>query len=376
MQPKGKRSNRSTRADVAREAGVSEATVSYVLNGTKCISPEVRERVLLASRVLNYTPNRIAQSLAGSRTNSVAVVTEDIGNLYHLEVIKGMQAEALNRDFIVYIFDASDGVSQYVNHIVSRGVDGVFVIASETSVSDGFLEEIRDAGIRVLADYARNTRVAGVSYIQSDLADGYRQIAAHLYGLGHRAVGYVGEAGDAAGRESFLRAAAEIWKRADLPVFIGDADQAAANELGEQLADTLLKRHPKITAVVCANDAIASGVADAARVHGLRIPEDLSVVGAEILKGASAFSGLTTLNRSGRDYGGSVFGALYEDIEKERSGEYVIPVRLIVRRSTAPPRKTAAVPSGVKEGSLFPFAKQTEPALIETLSCAARANLK
>ena len=170
MQPKGKRSNRSTRADVAREAGVSEATVSYVLNGTKCISPEVRERVLLASRVLNYTPNRIAQSLAGSRTNSVAVVTEDIGNLYHLEVIKGMQAEALNRDFIVYIFDASDGVSQYVNHIVSRGVDGVFVIASETSVSDGFLEEIRDAGIRVLADYARNTRVAGVSYIQSDLA--------------------------------------------------------------------------------------------------------------------------------------------------------------------------------------------------------------
>lgn len=145
MQPKGKRSNRSTRADVAREAGVSEATVSYVLNGTKCISPEVRERVLLASRVLNYTPNRIAQSLAGSRTNSVAVVTEDIGNLYHLEVIKGMQAEALNRDFIVYIFDASDGVSQYVNHIVSRGVDGVFVIASETSVSDGFLEEIRDA---------------------------------------------------------------------------------------------------------------------------------------------------------------------------------------------------------------------------------------
>ena len=244
MQPKGKRSNRSTRADVAREAGVSEATVSYVLNGTKCISPEVRERVLLASRVLNYTPNRIAQSLAGSRTNSVAVVTEDIGNLYHLEVIKGMQAEALNRDFIVYIFDASDGVSQYVNHIVSRGVDGVFVIASETSVSDGFLEEIRDAGIRVLADYARNTRVAGVSYIQSDLADGYRQIAAHLYGLGHRAVGYVGEAGDAAGRESFLRAAAEIWKRADLPVFIGDADQATANELGEQLADMLLKRHP------------------------------------------------------------------------------------------------------------------------------------
>lgn len=117
-------------------------------------------------------------------------------------------------------------------------------------------------------------------------------------------------------------------------------------------------------------------MADAARVHGLRIPEDLSVVGAEILKGASAFSGLTTLNRSGQDYGGSVFGALYEDIEKERSGEYVIPVRLIVRRSTAPPRKTAAVPSGVKEGSLFPFAKQTEPALIETLSCAARANLK
>ena len=104
---------RVKREDVAVEAGVSTATVSYVLNRTKRLSPEVEQRVLETAARLNYIPNRIAQSLARNKTNALALITADITNVYQLDVIKGLQAEALKNDYIVYIFDAFGDVSNF-----------------------------------------------------------------------------------------------------------------------------------------------------------------------------------------------------------------------------------------------------------------------
>ena len=101
---------RVKREDVAVEAGVSTATVSYVLNRTKRLSPEVEQRVLETAARLNYIPNRIAQSLARNKTNALALITADITNVYQLAVIMGLQAEALKNDYIVYIFDAAGDV--------------------------------------------------------------------------------------------------------------------------------------------------------------------------------------------------------------------------------------------------------------------------
>lgn len=112
------------RNDVAKAAGVSGATVSYVLNGTKRVSPEVEKRVLEAAKELNYVPNRIAQTLVGRRSNSIAIMTNDITNVYQVEVIKGLQEAALANDYIVYVFDAFGNIDKYLQHIVSRQVDG------------------------------------------------------------------------------------------------------------------------------------------------------------------------------------------------------------------------------------------------------------
>lgn len=346
--------NRLTRADVAKLAGVSEATVSYVLNGTKHVSPEVEKRVLNAAKALNYTPNRIAQSLAGNRTNSIAVVTDDITNLYQMEIIKGMQAEALNHEFIVFLFDASDGMSQYMNHIVARGVEGVFVIAGSQAVPDRFLEAMRDAGVRVLADFARRTRVEGVSYIKPDLNGGFEQIVGYLSDMGHRAVGYVGvseEAGADGNAAAFRRAAAKILRDFDPPVAVGGVSCSTMSERGEKLMQTLLKSCPDLTAVVCSNDAMAVGVTEALRAAGRSVPGDVSVIGVDnIQQSTSLDPNLTTLSLGGRDYGRKIFEVLFGDIVKGRSGDHIIPVSLIVRRSAAPPKKAGKKSASLKEG--------------------------
>ena len=153
MEKKQKQRQKVRREDVAKEAGVSSAAVSYVLNGTKRLSPEVEERVLETAKRLNYLPNRIAQSLAGSKSHTLAFMTADITNVYQLDVIKGMQEAALKNDYIVYIFDAFGNVDRYINHLITRRVDGIFVSAAPDFLSDELLCELRDAGIKVLADF-------------------------------------------------------------------------------------------------------------------------------------------------------------------------------------------------------------------------------
>ena len=135
------------RNDVAKAAGVSGATVSYVLNGTKRVSPEVEKRVLEAAKELNYVPNRIAQTLVGRRSNSIAIMTNDITNVYQVEVIKGLQEAALANDYIVYVFDAFGNIDKYLQHIVSRQVDGLFVVAAP----DALPQDIGDLAVFRLA---------------------------------------------------------------------------------------------------------------------------------------------------------------------------------------------------------------------------------
>ena len=163
---------RVKREDVAVEAGVSTATVSYVLNRTKRLSPEVEQRVLETAARLNYIPNRIAQSLARNKTNALALITADITNVYQLDVIKGLQAEALKNDYIVYIFDAFGDVSKYIKHLISTRVDGIFVSAAPDFLSDEQLCELRDADIKVLTDFSRSTYLPDVGYVRRVFAGG------------------------------------------------------------------------------------------------------------------------------------------------------------------------------------------------------------
>ena len=330
------------RNDVAKAAGVSGATVSYVLNGTKRVSPEVEKRVLEAAKELNYVPNRIAQTLVGRRSNSIAIMTNDITNVYQVEVIKGLQEAALANDYIVYVFDAFGNIDKYLQHIVSRQVDGLFVVAAPDALPDEKLAELRDSGIKVLADYSRGTFVPGVSYIMSDLKGGVERAINYLYRMGHRKIGYLSGFDDACYYDIRLSAFREAMRKLNLDdtgVECRGWPYSTISEVGETLMRQLLAHRPEVTAVLCTNDMMAIGGMYAAKLMEKKIPEELSVVGIDnIAQSKTCIPKLTTINQDGRTYGKHVFEILLKAIRGGEADKYVIPMELVERDSCAPPR--------------------------------------
>lgn len=334
------KTRRTRREDVAREAGVSSATVSYVLNGTKRLSPEVEQRVLDAARRLNYMPDRIAQSLAGRKTRTIAVMTSDISNVYQLEVIKGMQAEALRNDYIVYIFDASGDVDLYINHLISRRVDGIFVSTAPDFMSDELLCKLRDADIKVLTDFSsRNTYLPDISYIMYDRFDGFMQAVKHLRELGHTNIGYLSAFDDSCYYDvrlsAFRIAMHKQLGNANPPVVCGQQPYTTSEKLGKQLMREMMERYPEVTAVIATNDIMAIGAVKEIEAAGGSVPRDYSVIGIDnIERSALVKPALTTMDQSGREFGIKIFQVLYENISEQTTGKYIIPMRLVKRETT------------------------------------------
>ncbi len=102
----------------------------------------------------------------------------------------------------------------------------------------------------------------------------------------------------------------------------------------------MLKNHPEVTAVICTNDLMAMGAIKEIKKHGLRVPEDISVIGVDDIKASATFNPpLTTIAQDGKSYGNFAFGALYEDIKTGKTGKYIVPMNLVVRQSTGQVRK-------------------------------------
>ena len=331
---------RVKREDVAAAAGVSAATVSYVLNRTKHVSREVEQRVLEAAARLNYIPNRIAQSLARKKSNALALITADITNVYQLDVIKGLQTEALKNDYIVYVFDAFGDVSKYIKHLIATHVDGVFVSAAPDFLSDEQLCELRDADIKVLTDFSRSTYLPDVSYIMSDMFGGFIQAVNFLKARGHTNIGYLSAFDESCYYDyrlnAFKSAMRKLFNNHVPLIEYGGWPYSSSEELGEQLMFRMLEHQPDITAVIATNDLMAIGAMRAAQRAGLRVPEDISVIGVDNIERSGVCKpSLTTLDQCGREYGKKIFRVLHENIENGTSGKYMLPMRLIERGSTA-----------------------------------------
>ena len=342
---KKKAPRRVKREDVAVAAGVSSATVSYVLNKTKHLSPEVEQRVLEAAKHLNYRPDRIAQSLAGGRTNTLAVITSDISNTYQLEVIKGLQAEALKNDFVVFIFDAQGDAQKYVNHLITRRVDGVFASVMPDFLSDELLCELRDAHIAVISDFSRGTYLPDVSYIMSDMYDGFLQAVGYLKEIGHVNIGYLSAFDESCYYDQRLNAYKTAMRKQfgnnTLYIEYGSWPYTTSKKLGEELMGRMLAEHSNVTAVIATNDLMAIGAVKAVRRAGLRVPEDISVIGIDnIDQSEQNDPPLTTLDQNGREYGAKIFHILYENITEHITGKFIIPMKLIKRGSVAECRKS------------------------------------
>lgn len=332
--------------DIARECGVTKMTVSRVLAGKTNVKPATRDRILEAATRLKYEVNTLAKNLNLNRSGFVAVATPFeglLGSPYFSEVFLGFEVAFQEKDLDFALFNThcesfNDG-GKLAKLYRQRRVDGLLVVAAHTD--DQFITtlEQRHVPMVVVGEHIPSANICSVSCQD---AQGIQLVCKHLYRLGHRKIAFV------AGPHDFLTATrrknafVEFCRRQGLalpPEFL----QAGAFTMrsGRDAGQALLTGAHRPTAVVAANDIMAFGVIEAARSLGLDVPGDVSVAGFDDLPTATdRFPSLTTIHQPVREMG--VLGATML-LEAMRSGntlnkQTTLPVNLVVRESTRPPR--------------------------------------
>jgi LacI family transcriptional regulator len=340
--------------DVARRAGVSQPTVSLVISGnpTARVAPATRERVLSAVRELGYRPNVLARGLVQSRSYSLGIVIPDLRNPFFIDVVSGAERVAADEGFAVLLCNAMEVSAQrHVEALRGRQIDGIIIDAlGAASLPDEAL-----AGINVvLIDEPENVHRGVVS----DAPAAGRLAAEHLLALGHRRLGVLGPASDAWGfrmRErgflQTLRAAgvgvdSEWLRRAPATVAGG---YAAMQALLAATTGATSGGATRPTALFCLSDLMALGALKACAEAGVAVPRQLSIVGCDDIETARLVTpALTTVAVPARELGARAARMLIRLLR----GETVppakpLPVRLVVRGSTAPaPAAAAAAEAG------------------------------
>ena len=328
--------------DVAREAGVSTATVSHVINGTKYVTDDTRRRVLDAIERCEYFPNAHARSLASGRSNMLGLLISDISNPFFPEVVKSIEAAAFERGYNVILLNTNydaERAADYVRRLSELKMAGVALMTSE--LDSELFHEITRRQVSVVFD---STDLAGerMSNICVDYAAGIDEAVRHLISLGHRRIAHIAGASRIPSgvirRDAFLDFMARYLPGEPAAVYEGDFRLDG----GRRAASEILAAPELPTAVVAANDMMALGAMREFRKAGLSIPEDISVVGFDdIAFAALSEPPLTTVCSPRAEIGRRVVEALVTMIERpdQKGVELRIPTHLITRDSTAPPRK-------------------------------------
>ena len=326
---------------IADLAGVSIATVSRVLNGRGDVSEETRELVSRVIRENGYTANRSARGLSAGRTGLVGVLVPLVFPAYFSGILAGA-AEALSeRDFQI-VLSPTGGEHEREVSIVDRlhGLtDGALIILPEESSEE--LERLLDSGFRfVVLDplMPLDERIPSVSAAHTSGAD---QAMKHLLDLGHRRVGQItGPRGWVATEDRRRGYRAALAAAGILPDPTLEQEAEPEIDPGRAAAEQLLDLPEPPTAIFAFNDNIAIGAIQAARARGIRVPEELSIVGFDDIEHATIVTpALTTVRQPLAEMGRTAVSLLMRLLEGQRfeTLHVELATRLVVRDSTAPP---------------------------------------
>lgn len=327
---------RVTIYDVAQRAGVSKSLVSLVLRGSPQVSAARREAVQAAIAELGYRPSRAAATLAGQRSNTIGVVIDDFANLWFVDLLAGLREGLAGTAFHVSVADAalnSHLTESPVHGYLAARVDGL-VIAGEPRPADA-----DGVGVSTVVVGVRRHGVVGADRVFADEAAGAADAVEHLVGLGHSRIAFLsGDSGPALERERGYREAMTVRGLAPSTTPAGGVDEAA----GHAAARRLLAEQPRLTAVIAANDLMGLGAWQALRETGLRVPEDVSLVGYDNSPiAATGIVGLTSVDARGVEVGRLAARALLARIDDPSLPATTTTVRprLVVRGTTAPARR-------------------------------------
>ncbi|WP_068138285.1 LacI family DNA-binding transcriptional regulator [Limnochorda pilosa] len=365
-----------TLRDVARLAGVSAATASLALNGKGTVSAATRERVVEAARKLDYYPNGLARGLVTRSSHTIGLVVPDITNSYFHDFAKGVEEAAWAAGYTVILGNSDREPAtelRYVSVLREKGIDGLILAGAGVAHHPELAARVaalQGDGVPVVV--AGRSFLPAPAVVVEDVA-GAIEATQHLIRLGHRRVAHITGPRDHLTGQDRLEGFRLAMKAGGLSVrehWVVPGDFSADG--GFQAMQSLLDRAPVPTAVFCGNDLTAVGAMRATRLAGLRIPQDISIVGFGDIRLASYLDPpLSTvrvpLHELGRAAGERLLqfmtharhaagqeqagGGAARLAAKQDGQPLTIPVHLVIRESTAPPARSgpSRVPGSPRE---------------------------
>ncbi len=320
---------------VAEACGVSPSTVSRILNGTAVVSKDKREAVDRAIAELGFVPNPIARGLAGGRTMSVGVVTQIIDSPFYGLALRGIEEELSPAGYSpLFVSGHWNAVEEArcIDVLRSRRVDGIIVLTGR--LSD---DALRNLAKSIPVVVTGRTLVAPNLYsLDFNNFEGARLATHHLLALGHRNIAFIAGAPGHPDSTERLRGYKSALKAAGLKFNAALVLPGMYHEeSGLMAVDRLIDSRESFTAIFAANDQMAFGAALGLHRRGIRVPEDVSLVGLDDLAGAAhSIPPLTTIHHAANEMGHAAATALLQLLAGKTPMASIPEPRLIVRKST------------------------------------------
>jgi DNA-binding LacI/PurR family transcriptional regulator len=330
--------------DIARAAKVSHPTVSRALSNSPLVNGETAKRIRQIAASLGYRPSAIARSLATKRTKTIGVVVTSIADPFIADVISGVEEAANDHGYSVFLANSNanpDREVRVVHSFHERRVDGILVTASRVgALYVPLLSQLKVPIVLINNQHPDETD----QFIYSVTIDNIKastEVMRHLIGLGHKRIAYIGDRGGFQSdieRLAGYRQALAFAEYPFLPELVVHGDGKPGG--GKQAMESLLALANPPTAVFCYNDMSALGALRALHSHGIKIPEELSLVGFDDLAIASYTSPLlTTVSQPKQQMGRMAMEIMIKLLSRIDSKTNIkVEGELIIRESTAPPK--------------------------------------
>jgi LacI family transcriptional regulator len=330
----------ATIKDVAAKAGVSTATVSHVVNGSRAVSAETKKKVKAAIKALKYRPDGIARSLRVSQTGTIAVLISDVTNPFFADFVRGVEDAAHERGerynlLLCNTEESAANERRALDLVLERRIDGI--VMAPAGGNEAMLADLTAGGLPLVFGDRKLKGVAADTVVV-DNAAAAGEMVRHLVSLGHRRIGLLqAELSSSAIHE---RAAGfrEALAAAGLPLDPRHvASSASTIAAAEAAGRVLLDQQPRPDAVFCTNNFMTLGMMQAVIDRGLSCPEDVAVAGFDDFPWAAAFRPrLTAVAQPAYEIGREAATLLFDRISGRRTGapvEMVLKARLVVRDS-------------------------------------------
>jgi LacI family transcriptional regulator len=349
---------------IARAANVSIATVSRTINYVPTVNPKIAKRVWEVIDELDYFPNTQARALVSGRSKIFGLIVSEITNPFFPELIQGFEDIAVEHGYEILVSSTNydpKRMSHCIRRMLERKVEGVAIMTF--GIEEPLLDQLAKRNVPLVFIDIGPKR-PGISLLKVDYHHGIRQGVQHLAVLGHRNIAFISGPATLHSAQSRLSAFSTSLKECGIPVnpaWIVEGDHTMEGGIAamERLLAANAKKMP--TAVMCSNDMTAIGVLHRLYRAGLRVPDDLSVIGFDDIHIAEVtIPPLTTVQMSRFELARSAVAALRAHVENSQDPtpkrDYKIQTDLIVRESTGLPR-------GATTRLRLPRGKNSSPAM-------------